>query len=141
MKALFWPLRLLLPSWRFFEDVGYAPIIEYKTSSPQEDSTWIRLSSPYRLTILSFFYNPGHNYYLWLLSQTYSIIESVQNGETKENIENLREFKLLKNEIENNLKFQPHSFSKIHIRISSLENGKEFNQKKLNFESQWNSPC
>ena len=60
-------LRCFFPSWRFFEDVGTLPLLEYRVS----EGDWIRALPPQRRTLVNTFFNPDGN----LQFATHSLVE------------------------------------------------------------------
>lgn len=100
-------LRILLPSWRFFEDIGHKHSLWIKSIS---DPEWIRIQHPAKLSPWVFIHNPDVNLRFALdslldlflldvakLQSTDSL--NTNDHEAQEIIENLQSYKLILNSI------------------------------------------
>lgn len=94
-------LKLIIPSWRFFDKAGYIAKLEYRTKSAQSDcSEWIVWPTKPILNIWSLFINARGNLYLAqqaLIEQLLEDARSLQKNKTNNSLENTTSYKLILN--------------------------------------------
>lgn len=95
--------RVLLPSWRFFEDLGPVPKLYCRVRSPQSEfSSWSLLLEPKARHFSQIFFNPSGNLRLAchsLVEQTFLDIND-QSAESADHFSETVSYQLLQNLVE-----------------------------------------
>ncbi len=98
-------LRVLVPSWRFFEDVGHALKLECRFGTPQEQGEWHEVLRRPTPAWHSFLFNPSGNLFLAqqsLLQRLESDISELDPEQT-ETFEQATSFLLVKRLVRSHL--------------------------------------
>ena len=88
--------RSLLPSWKFFDDVGYIPRLYYRFSfGGQGFGYWNEWTPRYDRTLFSFFVNPEGNLTLAYVTLLENLMLEIKDAESAEAVSTSTSYRLV----------------------------------------------
>lgn len=91
-------LRLFIPSWRFFDQIGTIPKLYYRVKSASDYTPWVLcLEKPAGRNFFNFLLNANGNFYLTCLGLIDRLVSEEHNSEIQSTVS----YKLVENLVRN----------------------------------------
>ncbi len=115
--------RILIPSWRFFEDAGDVPSISYQLIQQSQTESWLPALQPPRTGFLNLFFNQEVNIYLAVCGTVDKLIEEINQSPNDFDASASTSYQILLLFLQNELRAQPEmkaSSFRFKIQVTSL---------------------
>ena len=118
--------RILIPSWRFFEDAGDVPEVFYQVIEATHTSEWQALLARPRMTLTNLFLNSRTHIYLAAYGSVERLILEINEAKTPFDCTQSAAYKILEHLVREKVTLIPHSKDfqfRFKIQVSQTGSG------------------
>lgn len=110
-------VRVIFPSWNFFDQLGYSFKLYFRT---QPNQHWEYVDLSCQMKPVSFFFNPKANYLLAQVSVIEHFAQEVQSLKADQ-IQNSTLYKMIRSMVLDYLQHQKIDFNKAQFKIETVD--------------------